>query len=304
MPKKPTYPAVHIEEVSIGVKTNDNRRKKIIRNKFAQKIKPIYSWDDIVISQDVKQNLKAIIKHVSYKRKIYKDWRLDIKLSRSTGILVLFSGPPGTGKTMAAEIIANELKLDLYRIDLSSVVNKYIGETEKNLKKVFDEAEKSNAILFFDEADALFGKRSEIKDSHERYSNIKINYLLQKMEEYKGLCILATNLRNALDRAFLRCIRFVIDFPIPDADQRKAIWKKCFEPKIPNINVDFKFLAKQFKISGGDIRNITVNATFLAAADNTKVEMKHIITSLKQEFIKIGKPCLESEFGPYYHMVK
>jgi len=270
----------------------------------AQKIIPIFTWDDIVISQDIRLQLKAICHHVTYKSKVNEKQGVDRELSRGVGPLVLFSGPSGTGKTMAAEVIANELELDLYRIDLSSVVNKYIGETEKNLKKVFDETEKSNAILFFDEADALFGKRSEIKDSHDRYSNIEINYLLQKIEEYKGLCILATNMRKALDSAFLCRIKFAIDFQMPDADQRRVIWQKCFEPKAPNNSVNFEFLAKQFKISGGNIRNVTLNATFLAATDNTEVEMKHIVRAIKREYIKIGKPCLESEFGSYFPMVK
>lgn len=271
---------------------------------LAQKLVPVYTWDDIVLSKDIKEHLKEICKQVAFQSKVYQDWGLGSKLSRGTGISALFSGKSGTGKTMAAEIIANELNLDLYRIDLSSVVSKYIGETEKNLKKVFDEAEKSNAILFFDEADALFGKRSEVKDSHDRYANIEINYLLQRMEDYKGLCILATNRREALDSAFLRRLRFTVEFPMPDAEKRKKIWRKGFEPRVPYNNVDFDFLARQFKISGGNIRNITLNAAFLAAADSNEVDMKRIMRATKREFDKIGKLCLESEFGKYYSMIR
>jgi SpoVK/Ycf46/Vps4 family AAA+-type ATPase len=271
---------------------------------LAQKISTSYTWEDIVLPEDLLQHLREICQQVTYQSKVYDEWGLKSKLPRGAGLSVLFSGLSGTGKTMAAEVIAHELNLDLYKIDLSSVVNKYIGETEKNLKKVFDEAEKSNAILFFDEADALFGKRSEVKDSHDRYSNIEINYLLQKMEEYKGLCILATNMRQALDDAFIRRIRFVVEFSMPEPDQRKIIWQKGFEPQIPHNGVDFEFLSQQFKISGGNIRNITLNAAFLAAAEGGKVEMKHLIRATKREFSKIGKLCLESEFGPYHSLLK
>jgi SpoVK/Ycf46/Vps4 family AAA+-type ATPase len=271
---------------------------------LTQKINPIFTWDDIVLPIDIKKHLKELCQQVENQNKVYNEWGVSKKLSRGLGLTVLFSGSSGTGKTMAAEVIANELNLDLYRIDLSSIVNKYIGETEKNLRKVFDEAEKSHAILFFDEADALFGKRTEIKDSHDRYANIEINYLLQKMEEYKGLCILATNMKKAIDKAFTRRIRIVIEFPIPNLNQRKEIWKKGFEPNIPYNGIDFDFLATQFKITGGNIRNITLNAAFLAAAENKNVYMSHLINATKREFNKIGKLCLESEFEKYYSIIK
>lgn len=283
------------------------KKEKLSRyklGKLVQKIVPIYIWDDIVLPEDIKHQLKEICQQVLHQSRIYEDWRLSSKLSRKLGLLILFSGPSGTGKAMAAEVIANELNRDLYRIDLSSVINKYIGETEKNLKKVFDEAEKSNAILFFYEADALFGKRSEIKDSHDRYENIEISYLLQKMEEYKGLCILATNMRKAIDNAFLRRIRIAVEFQMPDAKQRKSIWQKSFGTQIPHSDVDFEFLSQHLKISGGNIRNITLNAAFLANADGMSVTMKHIIIATKREYNRIGKICLKSEFGKYFSMIK
>src|SRR5690606_16595042 len=195
------------------------------------------------------------------RQKVYFDWGFAGKSSRGLGISALFAGESGTGKTMASEVLANELNLDLYRIDLSQVVNKYIGETEKNLKKIFDAAEGSGAILLFDEADALFGKRSEVKDSHDRYSNIEVSYLLQKMEEYRGLAILTTNMKNALDKAFLRRIRFVVQFPFPDSKMRTEIWKRTFPRETPREELDFLKLGA-LNIPGGNIRNIAINASF------------------------------------------
>ncbi|MCK4819362.1 ATP-binding protein, partial [bacterium] len=192
-------------------------------SEMARKIKPHYSWADIVLPSDKLQQLKEICNYVKYRQRVYEDWGFDKKISLGKGLNILFSGPSGTGKTMAAEIIANELKLELYKIDLSCVVSKYIGETEKNLSKIFKEAETSNAVLFFDEADALFGKRSEVKDSHDRYANIEINYLLQKMEEHKGIAILASNFRKNIDEAFTRRMHFTVDFPFPDEEYRLRI---------------------------------------------------------------------------------
>src|SRR5438128_8734283 len=206
-------------------------------------------------------------------------------MNRGLGISALFAGDSGTGKTMAAEVIANELRLNLYRIDLSAVVSKYIGETEKNLRRLFDAAEDGGAILFFDEADALFGKRSEIKDSHDRYANIEVNYLLQRMESYRGLAVLATNMKSALDPAFLRRIRFVINFPFPDAEQRAAIWQRIFPPHTPTEGLDIGKLAR-LNVAGGNIRNIALNAAFLAAHAGEPVRMTYILRSTRSEYGK------------------
>ncbi len=231
---------------------------------LAQRIAPVYAWDDIVLPGDLLGQLRELAAQVAHRHRVYETWGFGARLSRGRGISALFAGPSGTGKTMAAEILANALQLDLYRIDLAGVVSKYIGETEKNLKQVFDAAEQSGAILFFDEADALFGKRTEVKDSHDRYANIEVNYLLQRMEDYRGLAILATNRKSALDRAFLRRLRFLLDFPFPDAADRRRIWRKVFPPETPLAGIDYDALAR-LEIPGGNIRNIALNAAFLAA---------------------------------------
>lgn len=270
---------------------------------LAQRIVPCNGWEDIVLPREVFEQLQDIAAQVAHRALVYEKWGFGAKLSRGRGTSALFSGVSGTGKTMAAEILANHLKLDLYRIDLSAVVSKYIGETEKNLRRVFDAAEKSGAILFFDEADALFGKRSEVKDSHDRYANIEINYLLQRMEEYRGLAILATNMKSLLDQAFLRRLRFQVEFPFPDMEYRNRIWQKSFPSQTALGSIDYSFLAR-LEVSGGNIKNIVLNAAFLAADDGQVVEMNHILRATKREYAKIGKMVLESEFGSYYERVK
>ncbi len=216
-------------------------------------------------------------------------------MSRGLGISVLFSGESGTGKTLAAEVLAHELRMNLYRIDLSAVVSKYIGETEKNLRRLFDAAENGGAILFFDEADALFGKRSEVKDSHDRYANIEINYLLQRMEAYRGLAILATNMKSALDTAFLRRLRFIVHFPFPGVPERKAMWQKVLPPEVPTAALDYDRLAR-LNITGGHIHNIALNAAFLAASAGTPVTMPLILDAARAEFRKIERPINEADF--------
>ena len=213
------------------------------------------------------------------------------------GEKVAFVGPSGTGKTMAAEIIANDLKLDLYKIDLSSVVSKYIGETEKNLNRIFAAAEEANAILFFDEADALFGKRSEVRDAHDRYANIEISYLLQKMEEYEGLAILTTNLRQNLDQAFLRRLAHTVHFPFPDTSSRQRIWVGIWPPQTPLADdIDLDFLAREFKLSGGNIKNLALTAAYLAVGDGGPVTMAHLIQALRREYQKMGKVLPDVEW--------
>jgi SpoVK/Ycf46/Vps4 family AAA+-type ATPase len=252
----------------------------------------------------VKEQLEEICAFVRHKETIYSEWGFNKKLSLGKGLNILFAGPSGTGKTLAAEIIAGEVGLDLYKIDLSGIVSKYIGETEKNLKKIFGEAETCNAILFFDEADALFGKRSEVNDSHDRYANIEVNYLLQQMEEHEGTIILASNYKKNLDDAFIRRLQFAVEFPIPDEAARKEIWIGMFPEKTRlGEDVDFNFLSK-FKLAGGNIKNIALLAAVMAADDSGVIGIKEILRALKREFQKMGKICTPADFGTYYEMVK
>lgn len=257
---------------------------------LAVKIEPRYGWEDLVLPGDKLAHLKEICSQVKHRYRVFGEWGFDKKLSHGKGLSMLFSGSPGTGKTMAAQVIAGELQLDLYKIDLSGVVSKYIGETEKNLAKIFQEAETSNAILFFDEADALFGKRTEVSDAHDRYANIETSYLLQKMEEYEGVVILATNLRENMDDAFLRRIRFIVEFPFPDEASRFKIWQTHFPKEAPlSEKIDYEYLSRELKIAGGSIKNIVLNSAFLAAANGGVINMEYILHGAKREFEKIGK---------------
>jgi hypothetical protein len=254
-------------------------------------------WEQLVLPLEQKALLRQITDQVAQRNRVYDAWGFREKMNRGLGINALFTGESGTGKTMAAEVIANELQLDLFRIDLSAVVNKYIGETEKNLRKLFDAAEDSGAILFFDEADALFGKRSEVKDSHDRYANIEINYLLQRMESHRGLAILATNMKSALDKAFMRRLRFIVDFPIPSIEERKEIWRKVFPPDTPvDKTLDYQRLAS-LNLTGGSIQNVALNASFLAAQQHDgQVTMPLILNAARTEFKKLERPAKESDF--------
>ncbi len=257
---------------------------------LARKINSRYSWGDIVLPADQISLLHEIVNTVRQRPRVLDEWGVGIKLASSRGVTVLFAGPPGTGKTMAAEVMARELGLDLYKIDLSTVVSKYIGETEKNLERIFNEAEASNAILFFDEADALFGKRSEVRDSHDRYANIEISYLLQRMEAYDGVTMLATNLRANLDEAFTRRLQFAVDFPFPEEADRLRIWKTLFPPDVPlDPQVNFSLLARRFRLAGGNIRNIIVSAAYLAASNGEKVTMAHLLHGTRRELQKLGR---------------
>ena len=260
----------------------------------AQRILPLAGWDDLVLPSMEKSVLAEIAIHVRQRQKVYDEWGFASKSNRGLGISALFAGESGTGKTMATEVLANELHMDLFRIDLSQVVNKYIGETEKNLSQIFDAAEGSGAILLFDEADALFGKRSEVKDSHDRYSNIEVSYLLQRMEEYKGLTILTTNMKNSLDKAFMRRIRFVIQFPFPDLNMRAEIWKRIFPSSTPTDGLDIQKLAT-LNIAGGNIRNIALHAAFMAAEKNKPVSMSDLQQAAKKEYLKLEKNMSLSE---------
>ena len=291
---------VSMEDLYVSCRAQSNRKLRTL----AQKVESRYTWDDIVLPQEQMAQLHEIVSYVQYRQLVYGEWNLDEKLSLGKGLNALFAGSSGTGKTMAAGTMANELKLDMYKIDLSTVVSKYIGETEKNLREIFKEAETSNSILFFDEADALFGKRSEVRDSHDRYANIEISYLLQKMEEYEGIVILATNLHKNMDEAFVRRMHFVVEFPSPEEEHRFRIWSNIFPKKAPlDKSVDFKFLAKQFKITGGSIKNIALGASFLAADDGSNITMRHVIRATKREFQKMGKLYSKADFGKYYPLV-
>ncbi len=262
---------------------------------LARKLEPKATWDDIVLPEESLNLLKQVAGQVSQRSKVYDQWGFRAKMNRGLGINALFAGDSGTGKTMAAEVIANALQLNLYRIDLSGVVSKYIGETEKNLRRLFDAAEDGGAILFFDEADALFGKRSEVKDSHDRYANIEINYLLQRMESYNGLAILATNMRSALDSAFMRRLRFIIDFPFPGIKERREIMGKVFPSGVPLGNLDYDRLAR-LNLTGGSINNVAINAAFLAAHAGVPVSMPMVLEAAKAEFRKMERPIRESDF--------
>jgi ATP-dependent 26S proteasome regulatory subunit len=266
---------------------------------LAQRITTRQKWEDLVLGDDARIQLREVVAQVAQRARVYERWGFASRLTRGRGITALFAGPSGTGKTMAAEIIAGELGLELYRIDLAGVVSKYIGESEKNLRRVFDAAEQSGAILFFDEADALFGKRTEVKDSHDLYANIQVNYLLQRMEDYRGLAILATNRKTALDRAFLRRLRFSIDFAFPDRGARERIWRAAFPAEAPVDALDFGFLSG-FEISGGNIRNIALGAAFLAAADGGVVDERHVVHAARREYAKIQKLVTPNEFGRHY----
>jgi ATP-dependent 26S proteasome regulatory subunit len=261
---------------------------------LAQRIEPSACWDDLVLPEKQKQVLAQIVIHVKQRTKVYETWGFVAKGARGLGISALFSGASGTGKTMAAEVLANQLRLDLYRIDLSQVISKYIGETEKNLRRVFDAADDGAAILLFDEADALFGKRSDVKDSHDRYANIEISYLLQRMEAYRGLAILTTNRKEALDTAFLRRIRFAVEFPFPEAAQRAEIWLRIFPPQTPTEGLRIERLAR-LSAPGGNIHNIAMGAAFLAADAGEPVRMSHLLSAARSEFTKIERPLTDLE---------
>jgi hypothetical protein len=263
---------------------------------LARRVEPFATWDDLVLPPAQTETLREIAVQVRRRAIVYQRWGWGGHGERGLGITALFAGASGTGKTLAAEVLANELALDLYVIDLSRVVNKYIGETEKNLARVFDAAEAGGAVLLFDEADALFGKRSEVKDSHDRYANIEVSYLLQRMETYRGLAILTTNLKSALDTAFLRRLRFVVSFPFPDAPERTEIWRRVFPAATPTADLRLDRLAR-LNVAGGNIRNIALHATFLAADADRPVGMNHVLRAARSEYAKLEKPLTDAETG-------
>ena len=272
--------------------------------KKAARIRPCYTWEELVLPPGQKRKLRDACNQAACRKKIYETWGFGKKIAYGRGISVIFAGPPGTGKTMAAQVMASELCLDLYRIELPAVVSKYIGETEKNLEEIFEQASKSQVILFFDEADVLFSKRTEVRDSNDKYSNMEAAFLLQKMEEYEGITVLATNFLQNFDEAFKRRMKFIIDFPFPGPEERRQIWRQAFPAEVPvDGELDFDFLAGAFELSGSNIKNSALHAAFLAAASGEAVSMRHLIAGVRNEFEKSGKILSREQLGQYYMLL-
>ncbi|MEU0375103.1 AAA family ATPase [Streptomyces sp. NPDC006283] len=263
-------------------------------DELGRRIEPQAGWRDLVLAERQLRVLREIVAHVRQRPTVYQEWGFAATLRRGLGVTALFAGGSGTGKTLAAEVMAKELGLDLFVIDLSQVVSKYIGETEKNLRKVFDAAERGGALLLFDEADALFGKRSEVKDSHDRYANLEVSYLLMRMEAYRGLAILTTNMKQALDTAFMRRIRFVVDFPFPGESERAEIWRRVLPAQAPMKGVDPELLAR-LTVAGGSIRNIALSGAFLAAEEGDRLQMRHMLEAARTEYLKLDRSLTPSE---------
>lgn len=299
--RNPVSPHVTMDDLYTACRMQSNKKLATL----ATKITPRYSWDEIVLLPDNLRQLQEISSAMKCRYLVFDKWRFSKKLALGRGFNILFVGPSGTGKTMAADVIAKELNIHLYKIDLSQIVSKYIGETEKNLGKIFQEARADNSILFFDEADALFGKRSDIKDAHDRFANIETGYLLQKMEEHDGIVILASNLRNNIDDAFVRRMFAVVEFPVPDCEHREKLWQRLFPDEVPfEEPIDYKFLARHIKLSGGHIKNIGLCAAFLSAEEGKGVAMRHLIMATKREYQKLNRPCTVLDFGHYYELIK
>lgn len=267
---------------------------RIGMDELGRRIAPQAGWDDLVLHERQTSVLREIVAHVRQRATVHQEWGFAATLRRGLGVTAMFAGGSGTGKTLAAEVMAKELGLDLFVIDLSQVVSKYIGETEKNLRRVFDAAERGGALLLFDEADALFGKRSEVKDSHDRYANLEVSYLLMRMEAYRGLAVLTTNMKNALDTAFLRRIRFVVDFPFPAEHERAEIWRRVLPPQAPVKDIDAALLA-QLTVAGGSIRNIALSGAFLAAEEGDRLQMRHMLAAARTEYLKLERSLTPTE---------
>jgi hypothetical protein len=273
--------------------------------RLARRIVPSYRWDDLVLPRAVSTQLHEITARARHRDRVIGEWGIGYRSGRALGITALFAGDSGTGKTMSAEVLAGDLGFDLYVIDLSTVVDKYIGETEKNLDRIFTEADRVNGVLLFDEADALFGKRSEVKDARDRYANVEVAYLLQRMELFDGIAILTTNLRANVDEAFTRRLDAIVDFPMPEESDRLALWQRNLPPSVPQgEDIDHAFLARRFKLAGGDIRNICVAAAYLAAADDRPVAMRDLIRATEREYRKLGRLMVEAEFGEYFSLIE
>jgi ATPase family associated with various cellular activities (AAA) len=289
------------EELDLGARQASSSRL----GELAARLPPGFRWDDLVLPDRQLELLQSISAYLRHRDRVLSDWGYEKSVARTQGLKVLFAGESGTGKTMAAQVLAAQLGLEIFRVDLATIVSKYIGETEKNLDRIFGAAEGSNAILFFDEADALFGKRSEVSDSHDRYANIEVAYLLQRMEGYAGAVILATNFRRNIDDAFVRRLDFVIDFPFPEVEDRKRIWRLVLPAEAPlGDDLDLDFLATQFKLSGGAIRNCSLSAAFQAADDDGVIEMRHLVRAVAQEYGKQGRLTLEADFEHFHDIIR
>jgi SpoVK/Ycf46/Vps4 family AAA+-type ATPase len=272
--------------------------------RLARRIEPEVGWPDLVLAPSVRRALEELSARARHRDTVLTDWRMRRGGGRGRGVTALFAGDSGTGKTMSAEVIASDLGLDLYTVNLATVVDKYVGETEKNLERIFIEAGGVNAVLFFDEADAIFGKRSDVRDAHDRYANIESAYLLQRLETFDGLAILATNLRANIDEAFTRRLDAIIDFPAPTADLRARLWRQCLAPPLPvSPDIDFDFCAQSFELAGGNIRSASITAAYLAAAAGEPVKMNDVIAAVGQEYRKLGRLVLEREFGDYMSLI-
>jgi Winged helix domain, variant/ATPase family associated with various cellular activities (AAA) len=288
-----------VDDISAGARAQNAAGLE----RLARRIEPIVGWDDLVLPPVVDAQLRELTARARHRETVAGEWGMGQR-SRAQGITALFAGDSGTGKTMSAEVLANDLDFDLYVIDLSTVVDKYIGETEKNLDRIFTEADRVNGVLLFDEADALFGKRSEVKDARDRYANVEVAYLLQRMESFDGVAILTTNLRTNVDDAFTRRLDAIVDFPMPEEDDRRRLWAANLPSSVPQTEgIDLAFLARQFRVSGGNIRNICVTAAYLAAADGRAVSMADLIRGTDREYRKLGRLTVEAEFGEYFDLV-
>jgi hypothetical protein len=287
-------------DVRLGARQQNAARLE----RLARRIDPAVSWDDLVLPPLVLGGLRNLARRVRHRERVLGEWGMRPGGGRGVGITALFAGDSGTGKTMSAEVIATELGLDLYVVNLATVVDKYIGETEKNLDRIFAEADNVNGVLLFDEADALFGQRSEVRDSHDRYANIEVAYLLQRMETFDGLAILSTNLRSNIDEAFTRRLDVIVDFPMPDPELRHRLWEHCLSTLSVDGDLDLAYCAKAFELSGGNIRSIAVTIAYEAAAGERPVGMVDVIRAIAQEYRKLGRLCLEAEFGRYYALLR
>jgi len=272
---------------------------------LARRLPTAYGWDDLVVPERQRELLRSVSARLRHRDRVLSDWGYERTLGGTPGLKVLFAGESGTGKTMAAQVLGADLGLELFRVDLATVVSKYIGETEKNLSRIFAAAEGSNAMLFFDEADALFGKRSEVSDAHDRYANIEVAYLLQEMEVYPGAVILATNFRRNVDDAFIRRLDVVVDFPFPDVEDRRRIWRLLLPAAAPvDDDVDLDFLAANFRLSGGAIRNCSMSAAFRAADEDTSIGMRHLVLAVAHEYTKQGRLTLEADFERFHALIR
>ena len=266
--------------------------------------KPLFNWKDLILCEEYKEQMLEACNQMKYRHVVFDKWEMESKLSYGKGLSILFEGPSGTGKTMAAQIMAGELGLQLYKVNLAQIVSKYVGETAKNLKDIFTEASKSNVILLLDETDALLGKRGEVKEAQDKYANVEVSFLLQQIEEYEGIVIMTTNYLKNIDEAFIRRIKFIIHFPFPTSEDRKKIWESLFPAATPvEADIDFAYLARQFEMSGGSIKNCVISAAFLAASQNERIGMRHLIKAINQEMVKQGKVLLREDFGEYFYLI-